>query len=146
MPITVHCTCRHRWEGDDSLAGKRLLCPACDEGVAVSANTPFRVRCPSSQCGKAIALHVPESAHPARCRCPSCGARFKVGRPAAVKTATTENEVGSYAVAAESSIGYLLAREADGFRLTAEEKAAKHRLITQRLASCPDRCPGCEES
>lgn len=144
MPVPVTCPCRHRWEVDDSLVGKRLLCPACHERVAVPANRAVRVRCPNNRCDKAMSLGVPDGVATARCRCPACGTRFKLNRPAPAKPAPKE-EVGGYALAAETSVGYLLTREADGFRLTAEEKAVKKRLIAGRLAEHPDRCPACEQ-
>ena len=144
MPLPVTCPCRHRWEVDDSLAGKRLLCPACHERVAVPANRAVRARCPNSRCGKAMSLAVPDVGGTARCRCPACGTRFKLNRPARPEPAPKE-EAGGYALAAETSVGYLLTREADGFRLTAEEKAAKKRLIAERLTEPPDRCPACSQ-
>jgi hypothetical protein len=56
-----------------------------------------------------------------------------------------EDEGGTYGLAQETSLSYLLQREHDGYRLSAEEKATKKRLLADRLAANPGQCPACEE-
>jgi len=51
---------------------------------------------------------------------------------------------GSYGLAEETSLNYLLRREQDGFKLSPQEKETKRRLIDEKMEADPNRCPACD--
>src|SRR5688572_21574251 len=81
MSIPVSCSCGNRWEVDDALAGKRILCPECDQRVAVANPGAFKVRCPNRPCGRVMTLKVPAGRETPTCRCPACTAIFFLNLP-----------------------------------------------------------------
>src|SRR5262249_14765366 len=106
------------------------------------------VRCPNQRCAKALRITVNDGAAQLKCRCPGCRAPLSVAlkkaSPPAPPKPAEEDEGGTYGFAQETSLTYLLGREADGHRLSDGERADKRRLIAERLAASPRRCPACE--
>jgi hypothetical protein len=81
----------------------------------------------------------------AKLRCPACSATFDVQLRRPNPPGPAEEEGGSYGLARETNLDYLLRREQDGFTLTRDELADKKRLIDERLAADPGECPDCGE-
>jgi len=118
----------------------------------------FRMSCPNTACAKRLLIPLRPGAKNCKARCSACRTVFRItlATPAEDNTpiapiaphgpATDDDESGggSYGLAEENSLTYLLRREQDGFKLSAQEKATKRRLIDEKLAADPEHCPACE--
>jgi len=110
----------------------------------------LKLRCPTPSCARALQVQVAGGAPRVKLRCPACRATFAVNLtrkappPGPPAPEPEPEEEGTYGLARETNLAYLLRREQDGFTLTPEEKAAKKRLIRERLDADPGQCPACE--
>jgi len=105
-----------------------------------------KLRCPNGKCDRRLQVRVKPETSRAKLRCPACSTYFAVRLRLQPPPAPAEEEVGTYGLARETSLTYLLQREQDGYRLTAAEMDDKERLLDERLAADPDHCPACGEA
>ncbi len=100
--------------------------------------------CPNRTCGRRLQVRVKSKSSSVKIRCPACSKLFAVRLRQQRPPAPAEEEGGTYGLARETSLSYLLRREQDGHELSASEQEDKERLIDERLAADPDSCPACE--
>lgn len=96
-------------------------------------------------CARRLQVRVKPEVGKATLRCPACTTTFAVQLRKPTPPEPAEEEVGSYGLARETNLHYLLRREQDGFTLSRDELADKKRLIEERLAADPGECPDCGE-
>lgn len=125
--------------------------PSTRESLNGASSVQFvKIRCPNPECARRLGVPISSTKTSRKCRCPACQAQIAVSvalpqpKSPPVAVADDDEEDGAYGIAQETSLTYLLQREADGNKLTPEEKETKKRLFTERMAANPHQCPACE--
>lgn len=103
----------------------------------------IKLQCPNQACKRGLQVRAQSQPQQVKLRCPACATSFAV--QLRKSSPPPEEEVGTYGIARETSLPYLLQREHHGFKLTAQEKADKRRLLAEHLAADPGKCPDCGE-
>ena len=115
----------------------------------------LKVRCRDPKCARMLRIPADVNKPQFKARCPHCGSVMEIRLPPTPAIALVEDDPirptaddddgGTYGVARETSLSYLLQREQTGHRLSPEEKATKKRLVAEALAANPRQCPACQE-